>query len=71
MTGRETLHRLVDELSDEQADLARALLEDLRDAPDPDSPLEASTVASLERGLADIAAGHTMPLEEYGRERRL
>jgi hypothetical protein len=55
MTTRETLHQLVDQLLDEQAELARAWLEDLRDATDADSPpLDAATMASLERGLADV-----------------
>ena len=72
MTTRETLHRLVDELRDDQAELARSWLEDLRDAPDAGGPpLDAATLASLERGLADIAEGRTKPLEEYERERGL
>ena len=72
MTTRETLHRLVDELRDDQAELARVWLEDLHDAPDADGPpLDAATLASLDRGLADIAEGRTKPLEEYERERGL
>lgn len=72
MTTKETLHRLVNELPDDQAELARVWLEDLRDAPDADGPpLDAAALASLERGLADIAEGHTKPLEEYERERGL
>jgi predicted transcriptional regulator len=66
VTTRETLHRLVDELPDDQAELARVWLQDLHDAPDAEgSPLDAAALASLERGLADIAAGRTRPLEEY------
>jgi hypothetical protein len=72
MTTRETLHRLVEELPDEQAELARTWLEDLRDASDADGPpLDAATLASLDQGLADIAEGRTKPLEEYERERKL
>ena len=48
MTTRETLHQLVDQLQDEQAELARVWLEDLRDAADADGPpLDAATIASL------------------------
>lgn len=72
MTAKETLHHLVDELPEDQTDLARVLLEDLRDAADTDGPApDAETLASLDRGLADIAAGRVKPLEEYKRERGL
>ncbi len=72
MTTRETLHRLVDQLPDDQAELARVWLEDLHDAPDAGGPpLDAAALASLDRGLAGIAEGRTKPLEEYERERGL
>ena len=58
MTTKEILHQIVDELPEDQTELARVLLEDLRDAADTDGPpLDAETLASLDRGLADIAAG--------------
>jgi hypothetical protein len=72
LTTREALHHLVDELPDEQAELARAWLEDLRDAADENGPaLDADALASLDRGLADVAAGRVKSLEEYERERGL
>lgn len=72
MTTREALHHLVDELPDEQAELARAWLEDLREATDENGPpLDAETLASIDRGLADVAAGRVKSLEEYERERGL
>lgn len=72
MTTRETLHQLVDQLPDEQAELARVWLEDLRDAADADgAPLDAATTASLERGLADVREGRVKPLDQYERERGL
>jgi predicted transcriptional regulator len=72
MTTKEALHHLVDELSEDQTELARVLLEDLRDATDGDgTPLDAETLASLDRGLNDIAAGRVKPLDEYKRERGL
>jgi hypothetical protein len=36
LTTKESLHHLVDELPENQAELARVLLDDLRDAADPD-----------------------------------
>jgi hypothetical protein len=72
MTTREALHHLVDELPEEQAELARIWLEDLRDAADEDGPpLDAEASASVDRGLADVAAGRMKPLDEYERERGL
>lgn len=72
MTNKEVLHSLVDELPEDQAELARYLLEDLRDAADSDGPpLDEESLASLDRGLADVAAGRVTPLDEYERERGL
>jgi predicted transcriptional regulator len=68
MTGREQLHRLVDELTESQAELARQWLADLKNATDQDDePLSAEALASLDRGLADIKAGRVNPLEQYER----
>jgi hypothetical protein len=72
VTTREELHRLVDELPEDQAELAHSWLQDLRDAADGDGPpLDPEALASLDRGLADLAAGRVKPLIEYKRERGL
>ncbi len=72
MTTKETLHQLIDELPDAQAELARQWLEDLRHAADDDGPpLDSETLASLDRGLDDISAGRVKPLDEYERKRGL
>lgn len=72
MTSKDALHQLVDQLPDDQADLARVWLEDLRDAADAGGPpLDAATLASLDRGLADVVEGRVKPLDEYARERGL
>ena len=72
MTTKDALHQLVDQLPDEQAELARVWLEDLHDAADADGPpLDAATLASLDRGLADVSEGHVKPLDQYERERGL
>jgi predicted transcriptional regulator len=70
MTTKEALHHLVDELPEEQTELARVLLEDLRNTADG-PPLDAESLTSLDRGLADIAAGRVKPPDEYKRERGL
>ena len=70
MTTRESLHHLVDQLPDDQAELARVWLEDLRDAADADGPpLDGATLASLDRGLADVSEGRVKSLDQYERER--
>ena len=72
MTTREALHELIDQLPDDQAELARVWLEDLRNAADEDgAPLDTSALAALDRAIADVAAGSVKPLEEYERERGL
>ncbi len=67
MTPREALHQLVDELPEDQAELAQWWLQDLRNAADEDGP----PLASLDRGLADLAAGRVKPLAEYEHDRDL
>jgi hypothetical protein len=72
MTTREALHQLVDQLPEAQAELAHVWLQDLRDAADDDGPpLDAKTLSSLDRGLADLKAARVKPLAEYERERGL
>ena len=72
MTTKDALHQLVDQLPDDQADLARVWLEDLRDAADAGGPPpDAAALASLDRGLADVSEGRVKPLDEYERERGL
>ena len=72
VTTREALHQLVDELSEDKAELARVWLEDLRFAADDDgASLDSETLASLDRGLADIESGRVKPLDQYERERGL
>ena len=66
VTVKEELHQLIDRLTDEQAN---DLLEDLRDAADVDGPpLDEEALASLDRGLADIASNRMISLEDFERE---
>ena len=69
MSTKETLHQLVEQVRDDQAELARQWLEDLREIDGP--PLDANTLASLDRGLAGAAEGRVKPLDQYERERGL
>ena len=72
MTTKDALHQPADQLPDDQPRLARVWLEDLRDAADADGPpLDAATLASLDRGLSDVAEGRVKPLDQYERERGL
>jgi len=69
VTVKEELHLLIDGLADEQA---RDLLEDLRNASDTDgAPLDEEALASLDRGLADIAANRMISLDDFEREHPL
>jgi hypothetical protein len=62
----------IDRLPEDQTDLPRGLIEDLRDAADSDGePLDDEALASPDRGLADVQAGRAKSLEEYERERGL
>jgi hypothetical protein len=66
VTAKEELHQLIDRLADEQA---RDLLEDLRGAADVDGPpLDQEALASLDRGLADIASNRMISLEDFERD---
>jgi len=61
VTVKEELHLLIDGLTDEQAS---DLLEDLLGSADVDGPpLDEEAIASLDRGLADIASDRTISLE--------
>jgi len=72
MTTREALHQLVDDLPDDQAELARVWLEDLRYAAEEDgTPPDSETLASLDRGISDVAAGRVQSLQVYEKKRGL
>jgi len=72
MTVKEELHRLVDQLREDDLLEVREFIEDLRPAAEADDEsLHPETLESLDRGLADIQAGRVKPLEQYERERGL
>ena len=78
MTIKERLHKLIDELSEPEADDALRyiaerredpLIEAFRDAPEDDEPLTAGEEEALAEVQADRAAGvPTIPFEEIKRK---
>ena len=69
MTAKEELHGLIDRLADGQA---QDLLDDLRGVADVDGPpFNEEALASLDRGLADIASNRVISLEDFQREHQL
>ena len=71
MSIKGELHRLVDELGEDQCEEARRILEELRakdGAESDDESLSPETLAAIEEGLADIKAGRTITLEELERK---
>ncbi len=74
MPTKDALHRLVDELPEDQLKEAHEFLQDLvrgADSKAADEPLDSGTRASLERGLDDIRRGRVKSLEQYEKERGL
>ena len=66
MTVKEGLHQLTDDLSEDQA---LQLLDDLRDAADSGgAAMSPESLESLDCGIADIAAGRVISLEEFERQ---
>ena len=74
MTTKERLHRLVEDLSDGEADSALRfiagqhedpLLRATANAPEDDEPLTAEDLEAIERSRADYRAGGAIPLDEF------
>jgi predicted transcriptional regulator len=77
VTTKERLHKLVDELSELEAERALSLVEKeredpmiaaFRDAPEDDEPWTDEDEAAAAEGRADIAAGRTVSHEEMLRK---
>jgi len=67
MSVRESVHRLVDTLSEDRLADALDYLAELGDTGE----IGAETQAAIDEGLADIRSGRTVTLEEYRRTRGL
>ncbi|MFI5009370.1 MAG: hypothetical protein ACHQDY_03755 [Solirubrobacterales bacterium] len=77
MTTKERLHRLIDDLSDGEADMALRtiaeqhedpLLRAIANAPEDEEALTPEDEAAIAEGHADIAAGRTVSLEDIERQ---
>jgi hypothetical protein len=77
VTTKERLHRLVDELSDDQAERALGLVESefedpvpraFRDAPEDDEPLTPEDEATLERSRREYRRGEGVSLDSIRHE---
>ena len=70
MTVKGELHHLVDELPEQKlTEVCRFIYElGSSDEDADDEPMDPEALASLERGLADIAAGRVISLEEFNRK---
>lgn len=70
-TSKAYLHRLVDEVPEDEEHAARRFLEYLRDRSQPDveefgeEPLSEEEEQALARGMEDIQAGRVVTFEEY------
>ncbi len=76
---REQLHRLVDDLPDDECHAARRYLEYLRsaggplrrrfsEAPEDDEPLTPEEAAAIDEAMAELRRGDTVPASEIERE---
>lgn len=79
MVTKEQLHKLVEELSQDEMEAARRYLEYLRDAGDPlirllrhapfdDEPEDEDEQAAVAEGRANLAAGRVVSHDEVRRE---
>jgi hypothetical protein len=68
MTARESVHRLVDDLSE---DRLADVVDYLTDLQDTDVALSPATEVAIEEGLEDIRHGRTITLQDYRRTRGL
>lgn len=74
MVTRDQLYRLIDDLPDDELDVAARILEHLRaasqpmytpeTAPDNDEPVTPEQAAAVAEALADLEAGRTMTTAE-------
>lgn len=76
MTAKEQLRERIETLTEGEAERALRLLDDLRDpltrflddAPIDDEPTTPEEEGAVDEARADIAAGHTISLDEFRRE---
>ena len=71
MTVREELHRIVDELPEEELLELRQIVDDLKTGNEAEETVSAESLAAIQEGLADIKAGRTVSWEQVKNENGL
>ncbi len=71
MTVREELHRILDELPEEELADVRQFIDDLKAGSEGEEPLDSETLAAIQEGLEDIKAGRTVSWDQVKRENGL
>ena len=71
MTVRDELHKIVDELPEEELLELRQFVNDLKDDTEEEETVTAESLAAIREGLEDLKAGRTTSWEQIKRESRL
>ena len=71
MTIREELHRIVDELPEEELLELRQIVDDLKTGTEAEETVSAESLAAIQEGLEDIQAGRTVSWEQVKNENGL
>ena len=71
MTVREEMHRIVDELPDEELAHVRQFIDDLKSGIEGPESIDAEALEAIREGLEDIKAGRTVSWEQVKRENNL
>ncbi len=71
MTVREELHRIVDELPEEELLDLRQIVDDVKTGTEADETVSAESLAAIQEGLEDIKAGRTVSWERVKNENGL
>ena len=71
MTIREELHRIVDELPEEELLELRQIVDDLKTGTEAEGTVSAESLAAIQEGLEDIQAGRTVSWEQVKNENGL
>lgn len=71
MTVRDELHRIVDELPEEELLELRQIVNDLKTGTEAEETVSAKSLAAIQEGLEDIKAGRTVSWEQLKNENGL
>lgn len=71
MTVREELHRIVDELPEEELLDLRQFVDDLKTGTEAEETVSPESLAAIQEGLEDIKAGRTVSWEQVKHENGL